>query len=167
MQSTVGQGTTFSFTIPKAQAISPVKSATVTVPAPAASALYQPLLGQTFLLVDDDSATRDSIAKLIQAWGGIVDQVAQATDAIEALNAKSYDAVMVDNTHDGFNGYELASLLRDNAHASGTTIIVATKSAPDEDLAQACGADQMIEKPLKGDLLLQSLLTAGKCQMTH
>lgn len=167
VKSTVGRGSTFTFTVPKAQAITLVKPSAVALPPPPSSALYQPLLGQSFLLVDNDSSTRDSIAKLIQAWGGMVDQVAQATDALEAIGAKSYDAVMVDNTRDGLNGYELASLLRDNAHSNGTTIILATKSTPDEELAHACGADQTIEKPLKGDLLLQSLLTAGKCQMTH
>lgn len=167
VESSEGTGSTFCFTIPKAATVTMVTQAPVALPLPAQSSFYQPLLGQSFLLVDDDPATGDAIAGLIQAWGGAVDQVAQATEAIEAITAKSYDAVMVDNTLDGLNGYELASLLRDNAHARGTTIIIATKNSPDEDRAQECGADRTIEKPLRGELLLQSLLNSGKYHPTH
>ncbi|NDC37742.1 MAG: hybrid sensor histidine kinase/response regulator [Proteobacteria bacterium] len=167
VQSDVGKGSRFTVILPQPPAVTLVSTPALTLPAPAAPALYQPLLGQHYLLVDEDNSTRDAIARLIQAWGGAVDQVAQATEAIEAINGKAYDAVMVDTTLDGLSGYELASLLRDNAHANGTSIIVATKSKPDAHLALECGADHAMEKPLKGDRLLQSLLTVGKWHVTH
>ena len=167
VQSTPELGTTFTFTMPRAQEAALHRTSNLPVALTAAPGTYQPLRGHNFLLVDEDLATRDAIARLIQAWGGVVDQVAQATEAIEAISAKSYDAVMVDNTMDGLNGYELVTLLRDNAQASGTTIILATRSAPDQELAQECGADRTLEKPLKGDQLLHSLLAAGKCDVTH
>jgi CheY-like chemotaxis protein len=93
--------------------------------------------------------------------------VAQAIEAVEAISSKAYDAVMVDSSREGLNGYEVASLLKDNAHTQGTTIILTTDNAPDENLALESGADRTIEKPLQGDQLLRSLITAGKCQISH
>lgn len=166
VESVLGQGSTFTVFIPKAHTIRLIKPAekqdAVNLPT-----LFQPLLGQNFLVVDQDPSARESLAKLIQGWGGMVDQVAQAVEAVEAISSKAYDAVMVDSSRDGLNGYEVASLLKDNAHTQGTTIILTTDNAPDENLALESGADRTIEKPLQGDRLLRSLITAGKCQISH
>ena len=96
MESKVNEGSTFTVRLPKAPTITIVKSQAAKTDIPE-SAIYQPLLGQSFLVVDQDTSTRDSIAQLIQAWGGMVDQVSQAVDAVEAVTQKAYDAVMVDN----------------------------------------------------------------------
>ncbi len=166
VESVRGQGSVFTVFVPKAHTIRVLKPAekqeAVNLPA-----LFQPLLGQNFLVVDQDPTASESLAKLIQGWGGAVDQVAQAIEAVEAISSKAYDAVMVDSSREGLNGYEVASLLKDNAHTQGTTIILTTDNAPDENLALESGADRTIEKPLQGDQLLRSLITAGKCQISH
>jgi signal transduction histidine kinase len=165
-ESKPGVGSIFSFTLPLFEEATTEEQATISS-GDKAAADPQPLQGQTFLIVDEDTGSRESIARLIQAWGGMVDKVALAADAVEALQHRNYDAVMVDDTADGIYGYELARIIRDETKSSKTTIIVATRNAVDPQLAKISGADRCIEKPLNGKVLLHSLVNSGKYFVTH
>ncbi len=126
-----------------------------------------PLRGQRFLVVDQDLGAREAIARLIEAWGGMVDRVTLAVEAVEALAAHNYDAIMIDDSLDGLYGYELARMVRDELKQDQTTIILATRHEIDEELLRDSGADKCIEKPLNGDTLLDSLIKTGKYSVTH
>src|SRR5262249_31505227 len=153
-----GVGTVFTFTLPLLQDNSQSISANKARSNSSNGHHEHPLRGQSFLVVDEDAGSRESVARLIQAWGGVVDRVALAADAVEALQHRAYDAVMVDDTADGVHGYELARIIRDETRAAKTTIIVATRNAVDPQLLKISGADKCIEKPLNGELLLHSLV---------
>jgi CheY-like chemotaxis protein len=127
----------------------------------------KPLCGQSFLVVDQDEGARNAIATLINAWGGLVDGVAQATDAVKALDQRSYDAVMIDDTLAGTDSLNLVRKIRDEQKTKGTTIIVAATNPVNPDVAQGMGIDKCVAKPLNGKLLLKSLLNSGKYQITH
>ncbi len=127
----------------------------------------QPLLGQKFLVVDQDIGARESVARLIEAWGGMVDRVALAADAIEALTRKSYDAVMIDSDIDEGYGCEVARILKSELELENTTIILSTSSAEKHKEALQSGADRCIEKPFNGKALLGSLVKSGKYYITH
>lgn len=127
----------------------------------------QPLLGQNFLVVDDDNGARETIARLIEAWGGLVDRASQPAEAIEALSIKAYDIVMIDYNIDGGFGCELARFVREECEQDQATIIVAVSEAEDQQHAIDAGADCCIEKPLSGKMLLGSLIKPEKDSVTH
>lgn len=116
----------------------------------------QPLAGQRVLLIDGDDGVRDSIARLIQSWGGMVDQVDAAFDAIEALTYSSYDTIMIDRDSSGGYTRELARLVRHGLGDNETKIILAA----DEEFAEVAelqSTDGIIQKPISGRKLLACL----------
>ncbi|MBN8550419.1 MAG: hybrid sensor histidine kinase/response regulator [Deltaproteobacteria bacterium] len=127
----------------------------------------KPLCGQSFLVVDQDEGARNAIASLINAWGGVVDGVSQATEAVKALQERNYDAVMIDDTLAGNESLDLVRKIRDEQKSKETTIIVAATNPVNPEVAQGMGIDKCVAKPLNGKLLLKSLLNSGKYQITH
>lgn|GEM_PF-1405081 len=122
----------------------------------------EPLAGRKFLLVAEDAGLRGSVAALIKTWGGMIDEVDSATQAVQAVKQAAYDAVMLDKTADGLLGYEVAKLLQEDLEAKETTVIVASKDERELKLAKESGADKCIVKPLSGKVLLPCLLNAGR-----
>ena len=118
----------------------------------------QPLAGQSFLIVDENTGTRESIARLIEAWGGVVDRAALAAEAIEAVSRNVYDAVMIDGGIDGGYGCELARMIREEFKTGRTCLIVAAAASSHERLLLESGVDFCVFKPLNGKVLLSSLL---------
>jgi len=118
-----------------------------------------PLAGQRYLLVDAHVGPRESVARLIESLGGMVDQVTAAVDAVEALRKGSYDAVMLDQSSDGYRGYEMAGILKSQNNGQTPRIIVTAGSVADRRLAQAAGADVCVDKPLSSRTLLEFLRT--------
>ncbi len=164
VESERGKGSTFSFRLPcaKEEWKERVKGAV--------SRAYErkePLFGQRFLVVDEDTGSRESLSRLIEAWGGVVDRVSMAIDAVEALEQSSYDAVVIDDTLDGVYGHELARMIRQDLKVLDTTIVVATDGSGHQQLARDSGADSCVEKPFNGKTLLASLLKSGKYSVTH
>lgn len=149
--STPGLGTAFTFSVP----LAPEPPA---LPAPAHSEPAQPLLGLRFLIIDSDLGSREAISGLIQAWGGLVDRVGMAVDAVEAINEKSYDAVMIEDNVAFTDGCELTRLIKTNPQSKNTTVIVSGRDPNARMLAIESGADAYVEKPLNGTALLESLI---------
>ena len=116
--------------------------------------------------MNEEHNSRDSVAALIESWGGMVDKVGIAAEAVEALGQQDYDAVMIDDAFDGTYGDELARVIKD-MDIGDTTIIIATEEPVNPKLEDTPVADQCIEKPLKSENLLPSLLKSGKFSVTH
>ena len=104
----------------------------------------------------------EAVSRLLEAWGGMVDRVAIATDAVEALTLKNYDAVMIDDSMDGTYSYEVARLIREDLKEKRTTIIIASADELDPIMAREAGADSCVQKPLNGRKLLDSLMSVVK-----
>lgn len=169
VDSEPGLGSYFTFSLPATPAPSArdLGESSKREGSPALSPVNKPLLGQTFLLVDGDPRTPETVLRLIEAWGGVVDRVSEASEALQALAERRYDAVMIDDPADGVEGSELARTLREEGKADKTTIILASVDPIDPELAKDTGADRYIAKPFTGHILLDSLLKASKTQITH
>ncbi len=118
----------------------------------------KPLSGQSILLVNQDPGSREAMAQLIEAWGGMVDQVTEAAVALKAISEKSYDTVMVDDALSGMTSEEFARAIQEDAKAKETKLIVAAKNKEAGELALSSGADLCVSKPISGRSLLGSLL---------
>lgn len=117
----------------------------------------RPLSGYRYLLVDAHTGPRESVAKLIESMGGMVDQVTAASDAVRAITTARYDAVMLDESSEGYRAHELAEIFRAKGNGQTPRIIAAAKTPDDKRRAHEAGADACIDKPLSSKTLLASL----------
>ena len=159
VKSKVGTGTTFWFF---AEILEDVGSSADRRRSSVATQV-SPLVGQRFLVIEANDGIADSVSQLITAWGGMVDSVETATDAVSALAYEDYDAVMVEGVSgDGLFPNEIVDLVKEHRKTEETSVIVTAASE-----GQETGADCQIEKPYSGKTLLHSLLNTGKYSVTH
>lgn len=151
VESETGVGSKFCFSVPRYKSSS-VSNCNQLLPDDP-----HPLLGLSFLIIDEDMGSRESVARLIQAWGGVVDRVSEAVDALSALENKSYDAIMIDDELAGATS-NLAQIIKNQASEKKATVIVAGREPNLKELALSRGADVYIEKPFNSTALLQSLI---------
>lgn len=121
-----------------------------------------PLSGQRFLVVEQDDGVRYAVSRLIQAWGGLVDSVTEAKEAVRIIAEGNYDAVMVDQTRDGYSAVDAAKFIRESCQVP--IILASSEPVADIDLAH-CGADEVVEKPLQSAVLLSTLRNAGRWEV--
>lgn len=126
--------------------------------------LHKPLLGLSFLIVDSDSATRQSVASLLQAWGGVVEQVAEASQALLELSNRNFDAIMIDDRAESSSALELTKRIREQGDInSNPAVIVTGHTSEHKELVLKAGADAFIDKPFSGTALLESINQVKEC----
>ena len=124
----------------------------------------RPFSGHSVLVVDDDCGSRESVRKLIEALGGIVDGVSEASQAVEALKARSYDAVLIDEKLIIGSSSEISEAMgRGQGSPSHAKLIVASSEKLSSESESATISsdiyvDSVIEKPLSKKALVTSLL---------
>jgi CheY-like chemotaxis protein len=153
-----GRGTTFDILLPA------VGSPRVPVAAePAAPAAAGPgHAGRTVLLVEDDTALRDTTVRVLAGGGHRVLQAADAEEALRVLSESSehVDVVVSDVVLPGMSGVDLARRLEARADApeivlvSGYTDDVAMRS-------EGSGGRPVIDKPFTAEQLLDAVAGDG------
>lgn len=111
-----------------------------------------PLEGIRVLLVDEHADARASMARLIEAWGGVVKEVELATEALEALRTTAIDIVITDNERTP----EAIESLRSGVDARGVTPRVVLTSKAKFDV-QELGKMVAVPKPFSSGALYVSL----------
>ncbi len=71
--------------------------------------------GMTVLVVDDETSTRQTIARMLEAGGFRVEQASSGADALKRLasDSASIDFVLTDVTMPGMTGIDLSYQIRD------------------------------------------------------
>lgn len=124
----------------------------------------RPFSGHSVLVVDDDCGSREAVRKLIEALGGIVDGVSEASQAVEALKARSYDAVLIDEKLIIGSSSEISEAMGrgQGMPSHGKLIIASSERLTSESESTTIGGDiyvdSVIEKPLSKKALVTSLL---------
>src|SRR5690606_15394507 len=95
-ESEPGQGATFTVELPLAEG--DLQSNLLI--ASQEPAVQSPLEGQRLLLVEHDQGSGEAMKRLLEAWGGMVDLVQETKAALDALQTRHYDTVMVDDEQD-------------------------------------------------------------------
>lgn len=159
VQSELGKGTVFSLSVPRyVPPLSPIRELRRKVDAVTHRSSHEIFAGQTFLVVDQDQGVRDSVARLIESWGGIVDAANEVEAAIRSLSGKHYDAILLEQPDDGSTLAELTDKFKQSFPAQTTKIIVATHVPIGEGVGNLDGSSMQIEKPLNGKKILEALL---------
>lgn len=164
--SELGQGSTFTVTLPLQTVTEPEATAN-TEPAesstqPEPSALD--LRGKKLLIAEDNEINMEIATEIlsmhgvqvVQAWDG-----QQAVDIFSASQPHEFDAILMDMQMPNMNGCQAAQTIRmlDRADAATIPIIAVTANAFPEDIAktQAAGMNAHIVKPIDFTVLCQLL----------
>lgn len=143
--SAPGRGSTFRFTV----AFEPVEPAGAAALPPVVTAEGPPL---RVLQVEDDPLNALVASSLLRTLAAEVDTVDNGDDAVRAVQARSYDVIMMDCVMNGMDGYETARRIRSlerDRKAPHSHIVALTASALPEDRerARASGMDAYVSKP--------------------
>jgi signal transduction histidine kinase/HAMP domain-containing protein/ActR/RegA family two-component response regulator len=165
-----GRGSTFHVTVAMAAASA---GAVVpdTVPRPGAhdldpeQATRHPL---RILLVEDNTVNQKLALRLLSRMGYRADVAGNGIEAVEAVETRPYDIVLMDVQMPEMDGLEATRLIADRVDASRRPWIVAmTANAMDGDREQciAAGMQGYISKPIRVEELVEALLTAPATQV--
>jgi len=140
----------------------------VSAPA-AAEAAPEPPEAFSVLIVDDNQTNRLVLEMILDSVGVPHASVANGLEAVEAMTATPYQAVLMDIQMPVMDGFEATRRIRalenqrGGAHAS---IIVVSANCLDEHVAAsyAAGADQHLPKPISAVALLGALESSASGQ---
>jgi len=147
VKSIMGQGTTFTIILPRADALSRTKSR------PAPAKLDPPASKIKFLIVDDEK----NILKMMELYfeDSSIDLTTANTaqKGLQAIRNERFDVVLCDFSMDDMNGLQLCKAARDYLRESGQdklTCLLYTGLNQKLDPAELerCGVDGVVRKPI-------------------
>ena len=106
------------------------------------------------LVVDDDQAVRDSLARSLQYNGYEVSTAIDGLDALAKLASENADAVVMDVMMPRLDGLDTTRMLRDNGNDVPILILTARDAVGDRVDGLDAGADDYMVKPFSLDELL-------------
>ena len=118
----------------------------------------------TVLIVDDEKEFLNIIAERIAARGMDVSTASSAEDALNMIEEKSYDVVIMDFMMPGLDGFKALKLMK--TRQPEVQILLLTGNVLDEQRmeAKALGALDVIEKPPDLKDLIQKIKKAPKAR---
>ena len=118
------------------------------------------LRGATLLLVEDNPLNQQLTIELLRPYQLKVDVAHNGQEALQVLQQRSYDLVLMDIQMPVMDGYEATQILRRWPHLQRMPIIAMTANAlkTDREQALAAGMNDHLPKPIDLNLLLEKLL---------
>ncbi len=153
VESRPGEGSTFWFSVPLAEAVAeeatPARGAAIPLDRPA-----------RVLLVEDSPVNQDIARAILERRGHRVTVVADGAEAVSAVQAGAHDVVLMDVQMPGMDGVTATRHIRDLGSPLGRLPIVAlTANVLPQQIAQfrAAGMDDHVGKPFRPDELLATV----------
>ena len=111
------------------------------------------------LVADDSHINQIAAVCALRRCGCRADVVGDGAEALQALALKHYDAVLMDCSMPGVDGYQATALLRQREHGAHTPVIAMTTRSAGGDDARCAGAgmDGSIAKPMRPETLRETL----------
>jgi CheY-like chemotaxis protein len=155
VESRVGVGSRFWFTLPFA-IVGSTKTAEPQSPAPPPAAPTGRIL-----VAEDNPVNQKVMRALIQKLGYKVDIVSDGLQAVMAVQATSYDAVLMDCNMPGMDGFQATRAIRTCEAGGRVPIIALTAHAldGDRDKCITAGMDDYLAKPIRLETLKERLGT--------
>ncbi|HEY1059091.1 MAG TPA: PAS domain S-box protein [Limnobacter sp.] len=173
VESTLGEGTTFHFTLPctspNYQRHSPLPAllqqgtpSTATTPEPTEQE-DRPLLGKQVLVVDDHKLNRMVASEMLKKWGALVDLAENGLLAVQACANKAYDFVLMDLQMPEMDGFAATHAIRQAMGDKAPRIVAVTASASEKDRIEIlrAGMCEHVVKPFKKETLIRILMETG------
>jgi signal transduction histidine kinase/DNA-binding response OmpR family regulator len=141
VSSTLGQGTTFTISLPAA---------------PAAGEIPHPrdaLIGRRVLVLDDEPEAGRLIAERLLPFGVVAEVVQSGAEALHLLRSGAFDALTLDVLMPGMSGFEVLRELRaDPALADLPVVVVSVFSG-----REALSGEWVVSKPIDAEELADAL----------
>lgn len=153
--SEIGQGSTFSVTLPLSTTDEPVESENRIL-------LNLEHLPANVLVIDDDTMFLGVIKEMLERNGITCTMCSSVKDVVKAIRSKDYDLLLSDILMPGTNGFELLTLLRNSNIGNSRTIPVVAMTARgdrDKEAFLHAGFTDYIYKPFSSSELLGLLST--------
>jgi CheY-like chemotaxis protein len=182
VRSEVNRGSTFWFEV----RLEAVANATPTLPPPAGSAPAVPasaarMIGPRILLVEDNAVNREVAVGMLESLGCETDTAENGWLALKAMNAATYDAVLMDCQMPVMDGLAATAEIRRREQTSGAArvpIIALTANAMDGDRERCLYAwmydflskpftQQQLATQLRRWLALRTLPEAGRRDLSR
>src|SRR3954453_5169891 len=109
---------------------------------------------QRVLIVDDDRAIRESLARALELEGYEVDVVVDGVAALAKTRRETFDALVVDVMMPGVDGLGVCRVLRAEGDRTPVLMLTARVETPDRVAGLDAGADDYLPKPFELDELL-------------
>jgi two-component system nitrogen regulation response regulator NtrX len=114
------------------------------------------------LLVDDDSRIRSTLRGVLEDEGHTVAEAPGGAQALEALEGRSFDAVLLDVNMPGMSGLDALVTIREMAPNTGVIMVSGEGTVATAVQALKRGAFDFIEKPVDPEHLLRVLAQAAQ-----
>lgn len=117
------------------------------------------------LLIDDEEEFLEMLTERLETRGLKVNSVTSGEEAVEQVEGTNYDAIVVDLAMPGIDGIE--TLKRIKAKSPDMEIIMLTGHATVQNSVEAMklGAEDLLEKPVDLDILLEKIGAAKHKRM--
>jgi sigma-B regulation protein RsbU (phosphoserine phosphatase) len=138
----------------------PAAAAPAPAPAPPAAPAREAAPG-TILVVDDTEANRRMLQRRLRRQGFVVEVAADGETALGMLNARTFDAVLLDVMMPGISGLDVLRRVRQRRDPTDLPVIMATAKDQSADIVEAleAGANDYVTKPLDFPVVLARLRT--------
>lgn len=163
-QSTPGKGSSFELFLP----LEPVAASDQADAAAADDDSVISIEGARVLLAEDHPTNQKVVRLILEAVGVELSVVDNGRQALDLLQTRDFDLVLMDMQMPEMDGLTATAALRAREQATGaarTPVIMLTANALDEHVqasAQA-GADRHITKPIRADSLLRAMAEILSC----
>ena len=125
----------------------------------------QPSAGKTVLVVDDHDATRQTIARMLEAGGFTVRQASSGTEALQRLTTErdEIDLVLSDVTMPGMSGIDLSYQIRERYPTVPVAIVSGDVSELERSIIGRADVP-FIKKPFHAESLYSAVREAMRQQ---
>src|SRR5258706_3849850 len=115
----------------------------------------------TLLVVDDNEANRDMLARRLERLGYKVSRAVNGREALEKISREPFDLVLLDIMMPEMNGYEVLERLKADAALRSLPVIVLSASDESQSVVRCIqmGAEDHLRKPFD-PVLLQARISA-------
>ena len=148
LKSHLGRGSMFGVTVPRSTAPEEAASGR----APALPSAFGGMEGAKILLIENDLASAEGLANLLEKWGcdvAIAKSAADARDSISALDEVP-DVIVADlHLDNGETGIEAVEEIRNAIKTSVPAIIVTADYSPKAAADAASFGHELLKKPIK------------------
>jgi signal transduction histidine kinase/ActR/RegA family two-component response regulator len=136
--------------------------ATVAAPAGGRATRHRPVIGyigprRTLLVVDDQTTQRQMLAGMLMPLGFEVREAASGAECLDSAARQPPDAVLLDITMDGLDGWTTARRLRATGARMPIVMVSANAFENEADKLAAAGCQAFIDKPVSELQLLAAL----------
>jgi len=124
-------------------------------------ATLRPVQGAHILLVEDNEINQQVASEILEQAGFYVDIANHGREALDMLDSKAYECVLMDVQMPIMDGFTATAKIRENDKYKDLPILAMTANATmeDRDRSLAAGMNEHIAKPIRPQVLFEALLT--------